>query len=86
MFATSKRSFKAQFSMKVLLEVILLLIVYSQLYPALIEPYLQEFITPTGSSYSDPISAAILSLLPFIIAAVIVIGVVGFNMIGGRRR
>ena len=77
--------FKAQFTMKVLLEVILLLIVYSQVYPALIEPYLQNFTNPTGSSYSDPISAAILSLLPFIIAAVIVIGVVGFNMIGRRR-
>lgn len=86
MFATSKNRFKAQFTMKTLLEVGLLLIVYSQIYPVLIEPWLQNVTEPTGSAYSDPISAALLSLLPFVIAAVIVIGVIGYNMIGGRRR
>ena len=81
MFATSKPSFKAQFTMKVLLEVMLLLVVYSQLYPALIEPYLEIQI-----ANSDSITAAILSLLPFIIAIVIVIGVISFNAIRSGRR
>ncbi len=81
MFAISKPRFKAQFTMKVLLEVVLLIIVYSQLYPTLIEPYLE-----TQINASDPVTAAFLSLLPFVIAAVIVIGVIGYNTIGGTRR
>ena len=80
MFAISKPVFKAQFTMRVLLEVGLLLIVYSQIYPTLIEPYLQSAIDNT-----DPISASLLSLLPFVIAAIIVIGVISFNIIGGRK-
>lgn len=80
MFAISKPVFKAQFTMKVLLEVVLLLIVYSQIYPTLIEPYLQNSIDNT-----DPISGSLLSLLPFVIAAIIIIGVISFNIIGGRR-
>lgn len=86
MFAISKPVFKAQFTMKVLLEVGLILIVYSQIYPTLIEAPLQEFILPGGDAYSDPTSAAILSILPFVIAAMIVIGIISFNVIGGRRR
>ena len=86
MFALSKPVFKAQFTMKVLLEVRLILIVYSQIYPTLIEEPLRDFILPGGDAYSDPISASILSLLPFVIAAMIVIGVISFNVIGGRRK
>lgn len=85
MFDISKPLFRGQFTMKVLLEVGLILIVYSQIYPTLIEPPLREFIDPSGSAYSDPTSAAILSLLPFVIAAMIIIGVISYNVIGGRR-
>jgi len=82
MFDTSKRGFKAQFNAKTLLEIALLLIIYSQIYPTLIEPYLQ-----TSIDNSDPITAALLSLLPFVIAAVIIIGVFSYNAIyGGRRK
>jgi hypothetical protein len=80
-FAISKPTFKAQFTMKTLLEVGLTLIVYSQIYPTLIEPPLQSIITS-----SDAVSSAILSLLPFVIAAMICLGVIGFNAIGGQRR
>jgi len=84
-FATSKKGFKAQFTMKVLLEVGLVLIVYGQIYPVLIEPPLKNLTTPGGHGYSDPISAAILNLLPFVIACVIIIGIIGFNAMGSRR-
>lgn len=80
MFAISKPFFKAQFTVKVLLEVGLLLIIYAQIYPTLIEPPLQTMI-----STSDATTAALLSILPFIIALVIILGVVGFNILGGRR-
>lgn len=80
MLSISKQTFKAQFTMKTLLEVGLVLIVYSQIYPTLIEPPLQSLI-----SGSDPISAALLSLLPFVIAAMILIGIVSFSTLSGRR-
>ena len=79
MFATTKKRFKAQFTIKVLLEIVLLLIIYSQIYPTLIEPYLQ-----TQINNSDGITAALLSLLPFVIAAMILIGVISYNAM--RRR
>ena len=84
MFVTSKRGFKAQFTLKTLLEVMLLIVVYSQLYPHLIEPYLNE--SSELMQNSDPMTQALLSLLPFIIIAVIVIGVIGYNSLSGRRR
>lgn len=76
MFATSKTGFCAQSTMKVLLEIVLLLIVYSQLYPVLIEPYLE-----TQISTSDPITAALLSIIPFVIAAMIIIGILSWNIL-----
>jgi len=81
MFVTSKRGFKAQFTMKTLLEIALLLVVYSQPYPNLIEPYLNTIIGD-----SDEITSAILSILPFVIACMIIIGVFSFNTIVSRRR
>lgn len=81
MFVTSKRGFKAQFTMKTLLEIALLLVVYSQIYPTLIEPYLNTMIAD-----SDEVTSAILSLLPFVVACVIIIGVFSFNTIYSRRR
>ena len=80
MLSSSKPMFKAQFTMRTLLEIGLMLIVYSQIYPTLIEPPLESII---GSS--DPVSSALLSLLPFVIAAMIIIGVLSFNIMGGRR-
>lgn len=81
MFATSKNYFKAQFTLKVLLEIGLVLIVYSQIYPTLIEPYLL-----TQINNSDPVTAALLNLIPFLIAAMIIIGIVSFNVAYGQRR
>lgn len=81
MFVISKRGFKAQTTMSVLLEIMLLLVVYSQLYPTLIEPYLNSLIAD-----SDAITAAILSLLPFVIAIVIIIGTFSINALASRRR
>jgi len=80
MFVTSKRYFKAQFTMKTLLEVGLILIVYAQIYPSLIESPLDDIIAS-----SDDVTAALLSLLPFVIAVIIILGVISFNMIGSRR-
>ena len=81
MFSTKKDdSFKAQFTMKVLLEVALMLFVYSQIYPTLIEPSIATMI---GSS--DSSTGTLLSLIPFAIAAIIILGVIGGNMITGRR-
>jgi len=80
MFATSKRGFKAQSNMKTLLEIALMLIVYAQIYPELVEPNIE-----TAISNADPIVAALLSLLPFLIVAMIIIGVFSFNAIRGRR-
>ena len=81
MFAISKPVFKANFTVKTLLEVSLFLIIYSEIYPTLIEPYLE-----TQINNSDPATATLLSLLPFVIAAVIIIIVISWNVIGGRRR
>jgi len=87
MFVTSKRGFKAQFTMKVLLEIFLLLVVYSTLYPAFMgneDSWLNTLIIDFQES--DPITASLLRLLPFVIAAVIIIGVLSFNMIYSRRK
>lgn len=82
MFATSKPMFRAQFTIRVLLEVGLMLIVYSQIYPVLIAPYIEDIICdPT----TDSVVAALLSLLPFIMALIIILSVLGFNIMGGRR-
>jgi len=72
--------FKAQFDMKTLLEVALMLFVYAQIYPTLIEPAINS----TMSS-SDPATGTLLSLIPFVIAAIIIIGIIGGKMITGRR-
>ena len=70
---------KAQFTMRTLLEIGLMLIVYAQIYPFLIEEPLADII-----STSDPVTAALLSLLPFLIAAIIIIGVISYNSLRNR--
>jgi len=82
MFNTTKRGFKAQFNMKVLLEMALMLIVYAQIYPTLVEDQIETSIAST----TDPIVIALLSLLPFLIVAMILIGVWSFNTVRGRVR
>jgi cytochrome bd-type quinol oxidase subunit 2 len=74
------KSFQGQFTMKVLLEVALMLFVYSQVYPTLVEPAISTMI-----GNSDSATGTLLSLIPFAIAAMIIIGVIGGNMITGRR-
>ena len=78
MFATSKNYFKAQFTVKVLLEVALFILIYAQIYPTLIEPYLASLI-----SSSDATTSVLLTLIPFVIASMIIIGIISFNV---RRR
>lgn len=81
MFSKEPRvGFKAQFTMKVLLEIALMLFVYAQIYPTLIEPAIN-----TSILNSDAATGTLLSLIPFAIAAIIIIGIVGGNMITGRR-
>lgn len=82
MFVISKRGFKAQFTMKTMLEIVLMLIVYAQIYPTLVEPYIEQAIANT----EDSIVAALLSILPFLIVAMILIGVFSYSTIRGRRR
>jgi len=81
MFSKTKDAgFKAQFNMKILLEVALMLFVYAQIYPTLIEPAINSSINA-----SDPATGTLLSLIPFAIVAVIIIGIIGGNMITGRQ-
>lgn len=75
MFATSKNYFKAQFTVKVLLEITLFIVIYSQIYPTLIEPYLETLI-----DNSDPTTAVLLTIIPFVIACMIIIGIFSFNL------
>ena len=82
MFAISKRGFKAQFNMKTMLEIALMLIVYAQIYPTLVEPYIESAI----ANSNDSIVSALLSILPFLIVAMILIGLFSYNTISGRRR
>jgi len=71
MFSTNhKRYFPARITMKTLLEMALVLIVYSQLYPGIIEPTINSLIAT-----SDSITGALISLIPFVIAAMILIGI-----------
>jgi len=76
----SKRGFKAQFNMKTMLEICLVLLVYAQIYPTLVEPNIESAI-----SNGDPIVSALLSFIPFLIAAMIIIGIFCYNTISGRR-
>ena len=82
MFVTSKRGFKAQFNMKTMLEIVLTIIVFARIYPTLVEPNIELAI----ANAEDPIVAALLSLLPFLIVAMILIGIFSYNTIRGRRR
>lgn len=70
--------FKAQFTLVSLIMVLVMLIVYSQLYPV-IEPYITELV-----GESDDATAVIIGLVPFFIAVAIVMSIL-YYIIPQRR-
>ena len=77
---TTKVFFKAQFTIVSLVMVLVMLVVYSQLYPVL-EEYITELI-----GVSDPATATLISLLPFFIALAILLSVIWYIVPSGGRR
>jgi uncharacterized BrkB/YihY/UPF0761 family membrane protein len=77
MLTTSR--IKAQFTMVALVGVLIMIIVYSQLYPIL-EPFITQL-----CAQSDPATATIVSLIPFFIAVSILLSVLYYIMPSGRR-
>lgn len=63
---------KAQFTIISLVMVLIMIIVYSQLYP-IIEPFLKSLM-----NNSDPATATIIGLIPFFIALAIVMSVLWY--------
>lgn len=63
---------KGQFTIVSLVMVLVMLIVYSQLYP-IVEYYINQLI-----GYSDPATATLISLLPFFIALAIIMSVLWY--------
>jgi divalent metal cation (Fe/Co/Zn/Cd) transporter len=70
---------KAQFTMVALVGILIMLIVYSQLYPIL-----EQFLTPLMAQV-DPATATIISLIPLFIAVSILLSVLSYIMPSGRR-
>jgi uncharacterized BrkB/YihY/UPF0761 family membrane protein len=70
---------KGQFTMVALVGVLIMIIVYSQLYPIL-EPFITSL-----TSTTDPATATIISLLPFFIAVSILLSIIYYIVPGGRR-
>lgn len=77
MLTTSRM--KAQFTMVALVGILIMLIVYSQLYPIL-----EQFLTPLMAQV-DPATATIISLIPLFIAVSILLSVLSYIMPSGRR-
>ena len=75
----TKSRIKAQFTMVALVGVLIMIIVYSQLYP-IIEPFINTLIAT-----SDPATATVISLIPFFIAVSILLSVLYYIMPSGRR-
>jgi uncharacterized membrane protein (DUF485 family) len=72
------KGFKAQFTLVSLIMVLVMLIVYSQLYPV-IKPYIDTLV-----GESDDATAVIIGLVPFFIAVAIVMSVL-YYIIPQRR-
>jgi hypothetical protein len=70
---------QGQFTMIALAGILLMIIVYSQLYP-IIEPFITDLV-----NISDPASATIISLIPLFIAISILLSVLSYIMPSGRR-
>lgn len=77
---SSKTCFKAQFTIVSLVMILVMLIVYSQLYPV-IEHFIDELI-----GESDPATATLISLIPFFIALAILLSVIWYIVPSGGRR
>lgn len=71
---------KGQFTIVSLVMVLVMLIVYSQLYPVM-EHYITELIGD-----SDPATATLISLIPFFIALAIIMSVIWYIVPQGRTR
>ena len=76
---TTKSRIEAQFTMVALVGVLVMIIVYSQIYPII-----EQFLIPLMAS-SDPATATILSLVPFFVAVSILLSVLYYIVPGGRR-
>lgn len=73
------RRIHGQFTMVALVGILLMIIVYSQLYPIL-EPFITQLTLTL-----DPASATIVSLIPLFIAISILLSVLSYIMPSGRR-
>ena len=69
---------RGQFTMTALVGVLIMIIVYSQLYPV-IEPFINQLIIT-----SDPATATIISLIPLFIAIAILLSVLAY-IVPSRR-
>jgi len=72
MLTISRMKMRGQFTIISLVMVLVMLVVYSQLYPT-IETYISSLITT-----SDPATATLISLLPFFIALAIIMSVLWY--------
>lgn len=76
----TQTNMKAQFTIISLVMVLIMLVVYSQLYPVM-EPYITSLIAT-----SDPATATLVSLIPFFIALAIIMSVLWYVVPTGGRR
>jgi len=72
MLTISRMKMRGQFTIISLVMVLVMLVVYSQLYPT-IETYISSLIAT-----SDPATATLISLLPFFIALAIIMSVLWY--------
>lgn len=69
MFSKGKSGFRGQFTIVSLVEILIMLVVYSKLYPV-IEPFISNL-----TNASDPATGAIISMVPFFIAVAIIMSI-----------
>jgi hypothetical protein len=69
MFLKNRNGFRGQFTIVSLIEILIMLIVYSKLYPVL-EPFITDLV-----NVSDPATGAILGMVPFFIAVAIIMSI-----------
>ena len=77
---TTRTCFKAQFTIVALVMILVMLVVYSQLYPV-IEHFITDLIEEC-----DPATATLISLIPFFIALAILLSIVWYVVPSGGRR
>jgi hypothetical protein len=69
MLRERRNGFRGQFTIVSLVEILIMLVVYSKLYPV-IEPFITSLI-----NVSDPATGAIISMVPFFIAIAIIMSI-----------